>query len=65
MGNLKSIDRKQRLVMALGAKAKSDPSYRFYSLYDKVSDPDILKAAYKAAKRNDGAPGIDGETFES
>ena len=44
--------------------SKQKPSFRFYSLYDKISRGDILQEAYLRRKRNGGAPGIDGITFK-
>jgi len=52
-----------KLQAALHAKAKKAPTYRFYALYDKVYRADVLWHAYQCCRLNDGAPGVDGQTF--
>jgi RNA-directed DNA polymerase len=54
----------RRLQEALYTKAKQEPAYRFYLLYDKVYRADILAHAYALNKQKGGAPGVDGVTFE-
>ena len=54
----------QELRAKLGHRAKSVPVHRFWGLHVHVVKLDTLEAAYLEAKRNDGAPGSDGETFE-
>ena len=59
-----SVERFEKLQKALHAKAKGSPDYRFYALYDKVYRRDVLASAYDRCRANDGAPGVDGQTFE-
>jgi RNA-directed DNA polymerase len=54
----------EKLQAALHTKAKSSPDYQFYALYDKVYRWDVLAVAYTRCRENDGAPGVDGQTFE-
>jgi RNA-directed DNA polymerase len=55
----------QDLRRRIYAKAKAEPSWRFWGLYVHICKMETLRAAYEVAKANDGAPGIDGMTFEA
>jgi RNA-directed DNA polymerase len=55
----------QDLRKNLYIKAKTEPTWRFWGLYAHVCKKETLQEAYEMAKKNDGAPGIDGVTFEA
>jgi RNA-directed DNA polymerase len=61
--NLETPSKIRTLQRKLYRKAKDEPTYRFYLLYDKIDRDDILLYAYELAKSNQGTPGVDGETF--
>lgn len=56
-------DQVGKLWTALHTKAKTEPGYRFYALYDKVYRPDVLELAYQRCRANQGAAGVDNQTF--
>jgi len=64
LGNLATPESVQKLQSVLHAKAKGEPGYRFYLLYDKVYRPDVLGHAYRSCRANRGAAGVDGQRFE-
>ncbi len=63
LGNLSTPNSVRKLRRALHVKAKAEPDFRFYALYDKLYREDILNHAYRQCRANRGAPGIDGQDF--
>jgi RNA-directed DNA polymerase len=61
--SLKTPEKIRNLQKKLYLKAKAEPDFRFYLLYDKVWRADILEHAYALARSNRGAPGVDEVTF--
>lgn len=55
----------QDLRRKIYLKAKADKAWRFWGLYVHVGKMETLREAYRVAKRNNGAPGIDGVTFDA
>src|SRR5512132_4561274 len=61
--SLATPERIRTLRRKLYRKAKAEPAFRFYLLYDKIHRDDILEHAYALARSNGGAPGVDGRSF--
>ena len=62
---IKAPSNLQDLRRRLYVKAKAEPTWRFWGLYVHVCKRETLREAYQLAKKNDGAPGIDGVTFKA
>jgi len=63
--SLATPEKIRTLQRKLYTKAKQEPAYRFYALYDKLSREDILSHAWRLVRSNGGSPGVDGISFEA
>ena len=61
--SLATPEKIRTLQRKLYRKAKAEPAFRFYVLYDKICRQDILRHAYELVRANAGAPGVDGVSF--
>src|SRR5258708_8532982 len=61
--SLQTPDKIRTLQRKLYLKAKAEPNFRFYLLYDKIYRAEVLRHAYDLMRANNGAPGVDGVTF--
>ena len=61
--SLQTPEKIRTLQRKLYCKAKAEPAFRFYLLYDKICREDIVRHAYALTRANAGAPGVDGVTF--
>src|ERR1035437_9764797 len=64
-GMIKPTISLQEMRRRIYLKAKAEPQWRFWGLYVHICKPETLREAYRLAKRNNGAPGVDGVTFKA
>ena len=62
---IKASIRLQELRRKIYIKANADKQWRFWGLYGHITKQEVLREAYRLAKANRGASGIDGKSFEN